>query len=767
VPRRTIRVGARNAGIAAALAALACGMAFLAARPACAAAPNAPLARRVVIVLMSGMTWRDLDLPQADGLRKAIGSGLAADLNCATLGRRTVARAMVTLSAGSRADAGSEAGDAYRADAPFENENAAEAYVRRTGHLPGDAQMLHLGIASIDRANAVFPDRIRPGLLGSAVGDLGLKTAVLGDADTALVWSPGTRHREAAALAMDEFGRVSYGGVGQPDLVPAPEMAYGVRSNASQILMRYSILPEDAGLVVIDFGDTIRAARYSSEAQPSARRFLRARAMASASDFVSRLIQLTSEKDAIIIMSPVAVDGGPDPAPMTPFSLLMPGGTPGYATSATTRRPGIVVGTDLVRTVRYLLSGNDVASGDIPGRPIVASSGGGGSLEALAAESDRATLVDRLRPGLLFAWAFLVTVGGLLALGLMLAGPNNESSFRLTEALLVFVSSLPLAGFVAGWATAAVGRGSLGAQLATPLGYATLVIAPAVALAAALALSRMPISRQLFVVMVATVGVLIADQLAGAPAAIDTVFGYSPIEGGRYYGMGNEAWAIAFSCVALTLAIWLDWTPGSWPRRRIAVVGVLIGLTLVVGLPVLGSNLGGFIAVGLGAVTFCAVLLRRHFKPWMIAAAAVAIAAAAALLIGLDMMRAPMAGTHFAGIGRMIANGDLSALGDIVGRKLSMNVETFNQTLWSWVLLLAVTVFVVDARRAGGLLGRFLEDRPALSAALIAILASSAAGMFIEDTGIAIPAYMLGVAFPVVTALMLAAARWRLTTLQP
>jgi hypothetical protein len=741
-----------------------------------AAATSAPVAyvpsarhSRVVIVLLGGTTWADLRLPQAASLRRVMMSGWLANLDCATAGdERTIARALVSMGAAARADAGPEAGLAYVASDQFENGNAAEAYVRRTGHLPGDAEVLHLGIASIDRVNAADPSQIRPGLLGTVVESLGLKTAVLGSADTGAGPVSGSRHREAAALAMDQYGRVDYGAPAESEIVPAPEMAYGVRSNASEMLMRYSLLPDDTGLVVIDFGDTIRAARYASQAQPAAQRFLRARAMDSAGDFVTRLAQLSSGRDSIIIMSPEARDGGPGPAPMTPFSILVPGTMPGYATSGTTHRAGMVTGIDIVRTVRERLTGSDDPKPDIPGRPITRAAGDEQVvLGGLAAESRRAVAVDGIRVSVVIGWALVATVSSLIALGLVLAVPTRENSFRLAEALLLFAVALPLSAFVAGWVSTLSGAGRLGMQLLSPPSYVVVVVAPAVALAAALALTRISISRQFAVVLAATVGVLAVDQLVGAPASVDTIFGYSPIAGGRYYGMGNDAWAIAFACVALVLGIWLDWTPRSWLGRRAIVASAFGALALVVGLPVLGANLGGFVSVLAGLLAMWVTLSQKRYRAWVLPAAVGAILAAAGLLVGLDGLRAPSAGTHYAGMARMLADGNLSSLSVIVSRKIALNLAVFNSTPFSWLLLPAVALFLIDAHRARGLLSGFLAQRPGLSAALTAILAAGGTALFIEDTRIAIPAHMLGIAGPVVLGLMLAAARWRLTTLQP
>ena len=52
-----------------------------------------------------------------------------------------------------------------------------------------------------------------------------------------------------------------------------------------------------------------------------------------------------------------------------------------------------------------------------------------------------------------------------------------------------------------------------------------------------------------------TAAVLIAEQFVGAPLSILSLIGYSPLLGARYYGMGNEAAAIAFGATLVGVAL--------------------------------------------------------------------------------------------------------------------------------------------------------------------------------------------------------------------
>lgn len=722
-----------------------------------------PLAERVIIVLLSGMTWDDLDLKQAYGVRAAFESGWAANINIATLGdSRTLARALTSLSAAVRADAGPEALEAMNADERIENGNASDAYLRRTGRLPGRFDVFHLGQPALTRLNAGAATAVRPGLLGSVVAGLGRGAAVYGNSDTLLTGSASGRRREAALLAMDLAGRVARGDVGAGTLVADAETADGVRTNTALMLYRVSTLPKTIGLVVLDLGDTARAARLAPSATPPARRFAKARALSRASDLLDRLILLTGEEAAIVLIAPPveeATDGKPV---MSPFAILMPGARPGYATSASTKRPGLVSGTDLIRTVRYALGGDDTEDGSIPGR-VIGRFGGTTKVDVtkLAGDADRALTVWEGRWTVSWIWFVLQIVGAAVAVFLLRSRTDDESASRLTEALLLWLVAAPLSCLVLGiW----------------PLGissvrtFAVLSLAPAAILAAGLALTGMRPSRQLQIVYAATAIALVLDQLAGVligpRLVMDTAFGYSTVEGGRYYGIGNEGMSILFVAVALGLGLWLDQERVEWGRVRWQVAALLTAAALVVGLPFVGANLGGVIAVAAGFATMWLGWDGKRPTLRTVVTVAVVVALAAGGLVVFDMLRGPVQATHLAAAGRDVAGGGVAAAAQIAARKLTLSLDIFRKNPAAWLVLVFIALMVVERRRPQGLIASMVADRPRFTAALTGVFVGGVVGGLVEDTGIYVPATMLGIALPSILLLLLAGARWRRTALE-
>lgn len=727
-----------------------------------------PLARKVVIVVLSGLTWDDLELPQARTLRGIMESGWMANINVATLGKdRTVARALVSLGSGSRADAGPITALGYGAKDKVEEGLASDAYVRHSGRLPLESAVLHLGVAELAHANVGTPYPVRPGLMGSLVQALGFRTAIIGNADESLKAEPDSVHREAVALAMDELGRVDHGAVGKSNVMPDREMAFGLRSNVPFLLYGYRSLPEQVGLVVIDMGDMLRASRYGAKAAPSARRFLRGRALSRASGFVDRLTKLVSDEAAIVIVSPTAADGGPESLTPTPFSLIVPRALSGYATSASTKRPGWVSGSDLVRTVGTVLIGSDRAAAEVPGRPVVRAGGPTQpSIPWLAAAARRVVASAEGRVAVLWMMLVAEILGVAVAVSLLSAKRWDEGAFRLTEALLLGVVTLPLGGVLVGWLWQMLGSRPVAEGLVTPVGFGVLVAAFAAAVASALSLTRLRPSRQLLGVLGVTAIALAADQLMGSPAAFQGLFSYSLVDGSRYYGIGNEGWAVLFTCIVIACALVLEGDHGRWRSWGWAAAAVLLGVAFVVGSPILGANIGGFVAVGAGAATaWLGWLGKRPRAGWVLLAVG-AVALGITLMVGLDLVRPAATGTHFSTAVREVTEGGSAGLAAIVSRKLALNLAIFVRVPATLLLFVALGLWIVVRRRPSGQLAGFLSDRPRLATALTALTVAGLVGMVTNDTGVSIPVVMLGIALPAVAMLMLADARWRREALE-
>ncbi|WP_159941540.1 MULTISPECIES: hypothetical protein [unclassified Nocardiopsis] len=258
-----------------------------------------------------------------------------------------------------------------------------------------------------------------------------------------------------------------------------------------------------------------------------------------------------------------------------------------------------------------------------------------------------------------------------------------------------------------------------------------------------------------------TTAVLFLDLCFGANLQMNSPTGYSPIVAGRFYGIGNIAFA-TFATGMLMAVAGISHELISRGRRRAAVATTLVigsASVLIVGWPGLGTDFGGVIALIPGlAVTTMMIAGIRVTPPRLLAVGAASVAAIS-VMAWLDHLRPPQERSHFGAFAGQVASGEAVA---VVTRKLGAMLGTLGN--WQLTLLAAcalVFLFVVLHRpihwRIGALQGAY-EYAPTLRAGLTGSLVTALVGFAVNDSGVAIPAIALTVAVP----LTLSACVWAL-----
>ena len=225
----------------------------------------------------------------------------------------------------------------------------------------------------------------------------------------------------------------------------------------------------------------------------------------------------------------------------------------GLLESASTRQPGLVVLTDLTPTVLGWL-GQRVPSGLVGAQ---LTRGNRGPLPATVrglTARDTAEQVWRSTHNEFF-WAYaLADAGVLAAIGLVFWGAAPERRRRRAQwwrVAGVFAVCVPAGTFLANlvpW--------SRQAHPAAWLYGVAVALALVIALAALAATRRRDPLAPFGLVCLFTVAVLGLDVMTGSRLQLETPFGLSMLEAGRFYGIGNEALGI-YGITALFGAAWL------------------------------------------------------------------------------------------------------------------------------------------------------------------------------------------------------------------
>jgi len=722
---------------------------------------------RVFLFIIDRVSWRELDVAQAkcDTIRLLIENGAVAALNTQTSGGISSAAAAVTLNAGTRSRCEPIFARAESPGTVLERNtaNPANPEHRRATHVTLSPQVIVPDIARIKELNRPLV-KSRPGELGRLLHLAQLRTAAIGCGDVfqpaegvPLIPFPGSsgeavvssNHRPAALIAMDGDGDVDYGDVSSRWAVGDPAgRAFRKMDVHGSIKELDDVLQCPAvAFVVIDVGDTLRAdeaarwvdagktGRYKRESLVTADGLLSA--------VVARMDRRTDQLIVISLTPPVTQDR--QLCPVIAYGNGFPRGS--LLKSLSTRRSGVVTLTDVSVSILYGIGLQPTAA--MEGTPIVAQSFSGaedyvlalvGRAHALDAGGRNACLGTLAFLGMgVLLWSWTVIRRESPAAGTDGSDPEpvrcvgrKRSALCVPQLALLF---LPSAFF---WGTDVVLR------VGAPLGLALMV---AGSLMVAVMVRALSASRPVAVMLASGTLLLsvILGLCAGADLSFNSLLGYSPFFGGRYYGLGNIGMILLISAalafVGSSIASLRDGMaalPVS-PSILAWVCVLFIGCLLLVGLPRLGANAGGFITAAAGfGVTVC-LLMRLTLTRRRTVFLSVSVVGLVVALTWLGA-RSERDESH---LSRLVA--DVGAFGgdallSMVAKKAVVWGRSFRHLHWDLalgaVLLLLHQVWRMqrnDPRSA-------LRRDPALTATVKGLLVAAIVGFFLNDSGPVIPA---------------------------
>ncbi len=240
-----------------------------------------------------------------------------------------------------------------------------------------------------------------------------------------------------------------------------------------------------------------------------------------------------------------------------------------------------------------------------------------------------------------------------------------------------------------------------------------------------------------------TAGVIGVDLITGSHLQIGSIFGLQPLVGGRFYGMGNVAFAL-YGAGVLILAASLGHAlrRRGAPRLAVVVVAVISVVALAVDvLPAWGADFGGPLALvpALGILLISVARLRMSVRNLaVVASAAVAVVAVVSYL---DWLRPPAQRAH---PGRFVQSLIDGGAWPIISRKFLANIELgLEMPILFAVVVAALIPFILIVLRPGlfgtGAFARLCAEAPLVRVGLIGLVVMVVIGFLTNDSGIAIP----------------------------
>ena len=446
---------------------------------------------------------------------------------------------------------------------------------------------------------------------------------------------------------------------------------------------------------------------------------------------------------------------------------------PGYAAgildAKSTRQPGLVVITDLTPSVLRWL-GRPVPNG-VNGTQLTSGSRGSSLADTIRGFTGRAT-AERVWTDS-HSWFFLAyaLVDGvaLAAVGLCFWGgteTRRRQRARWWRVVAVFAAAVPLGTFLpnlvpwwlyghpAAWLygmtmawTAMIGAGALAGPWRRtqwgPFGFVCLL----------------------------TVVVLGVDVMTGSQLQLETPFGLSVLEAGRFYGIGNEALGI-YGISALGAAAWLGlWALRSGRSRRDALVlmCVIAGFAVIAsGWPGFGAKVGGTIAM----VPCFLWLFFAYFGIRLNWRRVVLIAVSGlALFIVFALVNYWFPFTGTSDIGSFTRDALHGQGGGLFSRKVSSSIGSLTVSAYSPLSPLALVLVALMLWRPAWFRVKTVPaayaGEPLLAVILGVMWLMGVLGWFANDSGVIVPASAMPFALPLAIAMLASAAYRRDKTRYP
>ncbi len=405
----------------------------------------------------------------------------------------------------------------------------------------------------------------------------------------------------------------------------------------------------------------------------------------------------------------VASPNGPPEAPnLTPFAFVEQGAGGGLLYSPTTRTKGLLTNADVAPTLLATL-GVPVPP-EMSGRVAEVRSGWAESAERL---QRRLWFVEE---GGFRVWAVVgVLWACALAVGTLRGGRRGAST-----------AVLALAGSPAGALLAA----AVPVTGVLPVAVLTALCAGGITALSSRLSGDFP--SALAVVALATAALVVVDAVAGGAFERFSTMGYNPATGTRFYGVGNEYAAVLASGLTMGLAVLTRRHRRGPPAALLAVAGV--SAVLALGLPTMGADVGGSLALGLGFGATVGLIRQEGWRRVILWAAG-GFAFAAVLFLASGILFPEV--SH----GSRAAGGE-GGLYEILVRKLAISLGNLRSPILLLLLVTGSAAIYAGWREARG---------TPLAAGIPAALVAAAASGVLNDSGLI--ATLFALIYPLVAAL--------------
>lgn len=664
---------------------------------------------KVVMVILNRCSLQQLEsMPQ---IKHMIDNGYIGLMNTRVSGRNSEAKGYATIGWGTRAEASQDTSIFHNID-----DNASKIYTRRTGDILPEEGIVNIDINMLKELNSRGDFNPAVGSLGHQLKESSLKTALIGNSDT-----DERKNRAAGYIAMDNKGYIDMGATDEGATVKDINRPYGVKTDFNGILSIYDKVQDKASFIVIETGDTNRLEDYKKNLTPKAYNGLSEITLNEIDNFVKELVNtIDFNKTMIMLVTPYPSDKSAEKGDrLTPVVFYFGGDEGGLLTSNTTRRKGIIANIDIAPSVLSYLNNNPIKN--MTGREVelITSTD---NLEYIKNLNNRVVNTSVQRYRVLYTFAIYQMLASVLALlAIIFRKKICNSKRELISLILLGTIIAPLVFLI---------MPIFGSNHILVTYLLLVTISTFMVLAISNLFKNSPISIIAFTTAI-TLFALLVDIFLGQALIKNSIMGYDPIIGARYYGIGNEYAGILIGCSLIFTTALIQ--KNSSYKRLVPILYFII--VIAIGLPLFGANVGATITATASFLFVGYRVFTNKCKIKNLAFIGVFVVLVVTIMALIDLFLLESK-SHLAEAIKQILNGGPIVILDIITRKIAMNIRVMGVTIWSRVLLIAVAILGVLFYKPIGLFKRIAALYPQLAKGWSGIILACGIGFLVNDSGV-------------------------------
>ncbi|MDI3480694.1 MAG: hypothetical protein PWQ97_349 [Tepidanaerobacteraceae bacterium] len=686
--------------------------------------------KKVVMFIMDNINYDDMAEFGGKNFKFLLKNGALGLMNTNSGGSYTDANAYATIGAASYAVSSSWGSYSGGYSDTFFDDPVNEIYLRNTGRKMDKVNIANIDIINILQNNQKLNHPVRIGLVGTLLNEHGLKTAVIGNENRSM----DEISANAALITMNSDGITDFGQVDAGLLMKDYMSPFGIRTDYAALYRTFLEVKDKADFIVIQTGDSYRLNKYSGLSDAMYSR-AKQEIFERADDFLGKILAAVDRNTLFMLVTPFpSYSDAAAGRKLTPVIAYGDGVSGSILTSPTTKRDGIITNTDLAAQVIYYFG--------IPRDPSMT-----GHEFIYKNISDSLAYINRLNAITVFNYktrpAVMKTFIGIIVVSLILA----VTFILFARKYLIYISRLLVAIMI-------VPGLFLILPLLSPWNSPKLIFGILMLAALSVAMLSYLLKDNLSIFTVCLIGsalLIIVDTWLGNPLMKVSIFGYDPIGGARFYGIGNEYMGLLLGSAIIGAAAAVDRFFPNEKSAKFFILAFYAAVLFTLAHPALGTNVGGAMAAFVGFSASSVLLFKEKISAADIAKIGATLALLLICLFIYDSMRPQEAQSHIGQTGALIRQESIAALFLIFKRKLLMNYKLIRYSNWTFVLIAIMAVLAMLFRWPVGILKQIFRRHRHLYFGFVAGIIGTAAAFIFNDSGVVAAAIsMIPIGMPLI-----------------